>query len=107
MDNLSLVLSSVALLIGVFAFACSCVAISFIVGLKNSTHKIEWKTYDPDRDSPSEEEGVEEDIGIPMMEENPNKRIKRNEPFAPFPSEPKEEEPFFDEDDPNNISHDF
>lgn len=107
MDNLSLVLSCVGLAIGLLAFTCSCVAISFIVGLKNSTHKIEWKTWSPTgAESPSEEE-EEDDEFEGMLEENPNKRRVRNEPFTPFPEPPKEEEPFFDEEDPNNTSHDF
>lgn len=105
MDNLSLVIGCVGLGIGLIAFACSCVAISFIVGLKNSTHRIEWKTLDTHQEI--EEDEDDELDGEPLMEVNPNKRIKRNEPFTPFPPPPKEDVPFFDEEDPNNTAHDW
>lgn len=110
MDNLSLVLSCVALSIGLIAFTCSCLAISFIVGLKNSTHKIEWKTYNPydeDETPRKKTDEPEEELDGEAMMVNPNKRIPRQEPFVPFPPEPKEEEPFVDAEDPNNIVHDF
>jgi hypothetical protein len=87
------------------AILLSCVAIAVVVGLKNSTHRIEWKTLDTaNAESPEESEDMDEEG---MMEENPNKRRLKNAPFAPFPDPPKEEEPFFDEDDPNNTSHDY
>lgn len=96
----SIPLSCIAILI-------SCISLAVIVGFKNSTHRIEWKTYDPERGEVVDkgEEIEDEDDG--MLLENPNKRIKRNAPFTPFPTPPDEEEPFFDENDPNNTSHDF
>lgn len=97
----SIPLSCIALLI-------SCVSLAVIVGFKNSTHRIEWKTYDPERGEVSDKTPEVEEEDDDMLLENPNKRIKRNVPFTPFPdSTPKEEEPFFDENDPNNTSHDF
>lgn len=107
MDNLATVIACVGLLLGMAAFVCSCVAISFIVGLKNSTHRIEWKTFDPHGNKSQEDEPEEEIDGEAMILDNPNKRVKKNKPFTPYPPESKTEEPFFDEEDPNNTSHDF
>lgn len=59
--------------------------------------------------SPEAPEHSTLDEDVPMFEEeNPNKRIKKNPPFTPYPDlEDKEEEPFFDETDVNNTSHDL
>lgn len=86
------------------AILLSCIGLAIIVGLKNSTHKIEWKTLEPVKE---EQEEFTELDGEPMMVTNPNKKISRLQPFEPFPPPPKEEEPFFDEEDPNNVSHDY
>lgn len=88
------------------AILLSCICISIVVGLKNSTHKIEWKTYEP---TPDYEKEAEEFSTPILKEENPNKRIKDNPPFNPYPKELEDadEDDFFDEEDPNNISHDF
>jgi hypothetical protein len=92
------------------AILLSCVSIAVVVGLKNSTHKIEWKTYNPydeEDEKPVVKKGEpEEELdGESML--NPNRKIPRQAPFVPFPTEPTEEEPFVDAEDPNNIVHDF
>lgn len=35
------------LIIGSIALIISCVALSIVVGIKNSTHRIEWQAIDP------------------------------------------------------------
>lgn len=109
MDSFLAVLLLTSIPLSCIAILLSCVSIAIVVGLKNSTHKIEWKTYNPydgEDEEPSTPEPEGEIDGEPMMA-NPNKRIPRQQPFVPFPPEPKEDEPFVDSGDPNNIVHDF
>lgn len=113
MDSMPLnifLLSALALIFSIISLFFSLAAIAWVVGLKNSTHKIEWKTYDPyaeeDDETPIESLKDPEEVDDEPMYVNPNKKIKR-EPFVPFPPEPKEEDPFVDAEDPNNIVHDF
>lgn len=106
MDSLLVGLVIAFLILSSIAIILSCVSIAIVVGLKNSTHRIEWKTFDPYAEgSEKTEDIIEDEIDEPML--NPNRRVARAQPFTPFPTQAPEEEPFTDADDPNNIVHDF
>jgi len=58
MQVLMLICSIVSLIMSVIALIVGCISISIFVGLKNSTHKIEWRPIeDPYKNS---EEDIEE-----------------------------------------------
>lgn len=91
------------------AILLASLSIAITVGLKNSTHRIEWKTWSPDQKERGVSNDEEEDDGEPMIAEvNPNKRVQKNPPFEPFPEvKIEEDKPFFDDEDPNNTSHEW
>jgi hypothetical protein len=96
-----IVLSLFAFTFSLVSLVLSCIGLSVIVGLKNSTHKVEWKTYDPFKEADAELAEPE----LPLV--NPNK-IKNNLKISdPFPPVAVEEEPFIDLDDPNQTSNEW
>lgn len=106
MIDVSLAFSITALLFAVVALTIGCIGLSVIVGLKNSTHKIQ--VYDPATNKVANlgEDFNDEEPEAEMV--NPNKRKVVQQDFVPFSNpEVKEEEPFIDLDDPNTIAHDW
>jgi hypothetical protein len=71
----SVIIASIALLI-------SCVSLCLFIGIKNSTHQVVWKEVEPK----NEVDDLFEDA---IEEQNPNKRVKREEPFYD-PTDPTE-----------------
>lgn len=63
MNEVAIILSTLAVCLSVIALVMGCIAVSICVGLKNSTHTIQWKTLD----NPFQEE-AEELLGDPMSE---------------------------------------
>lgn len=76
MNETAIILSTLAICFSGIALIMGCIAISICVGLKNSTHTIQWKTLDnpftndPD---PLSEEADE------LIKENPL-RVKKKKP---------------------------
>jgi len=108
MISVPMSIAIIALLFALVALIVGCVSLSIIVGLKNSTHRIQM--YDPSTnqltnfgDKPSLAENEEEPEMI-----NPNKKQRNKEVFKPFNTEiPKVEEPFVDLDNPEEVSNNW
>jgi hypothetical protein len=97
-----------ALIIGAIALIISCVGLAIIVGLKNSTHQVTFKTLEELKGEKLEPEA---DPFKTYMEEvdmtkNPNKRLTKIE-GAEGGKVLNMKEDFADLDDPENISHDW
>ena len=75
MTSISLILGISALAVSIAGLVVGCIALSAVIGLKNSTHQVTWKEIEPakEADDPFQ---VEEE---PIAEMNPNKRIKTEE----------------------------
>lgn len=85
MSSAGFIIAGVAFALSVIAAAAAFTAIAIVVGLKNSTHSIQWKEIEEDAVldpfTPLEEEEVD-------MAKNPNKRLKivEKEEFADLDS---------------------
>jgi hypothetical protein len=79
--NFTFIFSFLSILFSLAALIIGCVALSFVIGLKNSTHQVVFKPVDETKEMdpffPEVEEKAEDLLG-----ENPNKRIKKEESFA-------------------------
>lgn len=71
--DLILCLLMTAIVIGSIALLLSCVSISLIMGIKNSTHQVVWKELEPK----VEEDAFHYEETPPEF--NPNKRMKKEE----------------------------
>lgn len=91
MLNILFILSIVATLVSIAALLIGCVALAFVVGLKNSTHNVVWKAAPVSSDPfAGEEKEDDEEITAEI-----NKRFKKhaNEELKPADA------PFVDMDD--------
>jgi hypothetical protein len=83
MNEVAIIISALAICLSTVALIVGCIAISICVGLKNSTHTIQWKTLDnPFKDEAEEllnETDPELNGGDPFAE-NPLRRKKEKEP---------------------------
>ena len=96
------VLCSLSLILSIVSLILSTIAIAVIIGFKNSTHRIEWKPLEPVNADPFSEKEDEADVEA-WRAEFLKPKIKN-----PFPKvEIKEDEPFADLEDPNEISHNW
>ena len=106
MFNTLIIISSIAAILSTVALIIGCVALTFVIGVKNSTHQVVWKEADPHKnDDPFTED--EEDFEIQSEPiENPNKRIKPTT-YKKFENAEllKAEESFRDLDDPSITSN--
>lgn len=74
MNSITLILGISALAVSIAGLVIGCLALSAVIGLKNSTHQVTWKEIEPAKaEDPFQ---VEEE---PIAEMNPNKRIKTEE----------------------------
>jgi hypothetical protein len=91
------VLSILSILTAIPALTVACVALAYVIGLKNSTHQVVWKPVDPAEADPFTAQAEEEEETEEFKPyENPNKRIK-----------PAAEEDFADLSDPSVTSNDW
>lgn len=99
MFNILIVLSIVATLFSLAALTVGCVALAFVIGLKNSTHNVVWKEA-PAQVDPFAVEAEREDEE-PEVDTSINKRFKKfaNEELKPADA------PFIDMEDPANVSN--
>jgi hypothetical protein len=74
MINLHLVLSGVAFALAVIGAAAGFTAIALVVGLKNSTHQIQYVPVEPPKTDNLDPFAGEETETIISADENPNKR---------------------------------
>lgn len=96
---LTIVLPVLSILFSLAALTIGCVALAFVIGLKNSTHQVVWKPVETEKLDPF---ALTEDEEEEVFETNPNKRIKKEKPFEPYKNDlPQKEEPFLDLDNPN------
>lgn len=80
MSNAAFIIAGVAFALSVIGCLAGFTAITIVVGLKNSTHSIQWKEIDTAKPiDPFEVEEEEVDMTV-----NPNKRLKvvKDETFA-------------------------
>lgn len=85
MNEAVIIVCTLAILLSCIALTIGCIAIALVVGLKNSTHTIQWKTLDNPHTSQDEEEipGLEEEESNDPLAENPLKRKKKESEPAP------------------------
>lgn len=100
MLNVLVIVSVVAILFALVALVVGCIALSIVVGVKNSTHQVVWKSLEPEKLDPFGEIDGDEDEEIDQNV-NPNKRFKK---FENAELEKTEEE-FADLDDPGITSN--
>ncbi len=71
MADVYFITSGLSIVLSVIALIFAMTAIAFVVGLKNSTHQIQWKLWDPKKNTevdPSALEGNDETIN-PSIED--------------------------------------
>lgn len=93
MSNAVFIIAGVAFALSVIGCLAGFTAIAIVVGLKNSTHSIQWKEITPSPESLDPFAEVEEETDLTS---NPNKRLKI-----------VEKEPFADLDNPEVTSNDW
>lgn len=98
MLNVLVIVSIVAILFALVALIVACVSLAFVIGVKNSTHQVVWKSAEPESIDPFT---AEEDDLPTIQNENPNKRFKKFENAELS----KTEEEFADLDDPGITSN--
>lgn len=89
-----------AILLSLAALIIGCVALTFIIGVKNSTHQVVWKEADPAKNVDPFADEIDEVETVETM--NPNTRFKKFENADAL----KTEDEFRDLDDPS-ISSNF
>jgi len=88
------IIAIVAVIVGGVALTVGTIALSLVIGIKNSTHQVIWK---PLEEPKTPEEVEDEDPFIYSEAENPNKKIKPKD----------DEEDFADLSDPSVTSNDW
>lgn len=74
MNEVSFIISGVAFALACIGAAAGFTAIALVIGLKNSTHSIQWKEVEPPVVDPfAAVEDVETELDLTK---NPNKRMK-------------------------------
>lgn len=81
MSSAVLIIAGVAFALSVIACIAGFTAIALVVGLKNSTHSIQWKEVTPAAEASVDPFDVVEEEDIDLTK-NPNKRLKIVEEFA-------------------------
>ena len=98
MNDVSMIVAGVAFALAVIGCIAGFTAVALVVGLKNSTHKIEYRPVEVPKDPFAEEETEEEVLEKTF---NPNKRLKIVEESR------NDQEDFADLDDPTTTSNEW